>query len=106
MDYPLTRRQIRVLDIIVDCIAERGYQPSIRQLMARLKIKSPNGIVCRLTALEKKGYIRRNKIAARSLLINWEKYRCIRPGNSYETAKRIRGAMKASQMFLAAMEGR
>jgi repressor LexA len=71
----LTARQKRVLCLIVKGTLKNGYQPSMRDLMGTLKISSPNGIACHITALEKKGYLSRGpKHSKRSLGINWGRY--------------------------------
>ena len=53
----LTHRQREVLDFIVANSAY--YSPSVREIAAGLSIKSPNGVMNHIIALEKKGAIRR-----------------------------------------------
>lgn len=65
----LTKTQQRVLDLIVRYIREIGYPPSILDLMGKLGIRSPNGIVCHLMALEKKGRIRRDRGVTRGIVV-------------------------------------
>jgi repressor LexA len=43
------------------------YGPTVRELCAAANIVSPNGVVCHLKALERKGYIRRTPNKARAL---------------------------------------
>ena len=64
---PLTPRQREVLDAIIDFITDKGYPPSVRDLQSLLKIASPNGVVCHLTALEKKGMIERDAMRSRGI---------------------------------------
>ena len=54
----LTPRQQEVLDFIRD--RTRSYGPTIREIMAEFGFTSPNGAVCHLVALERKGLIRRH----------------------------------------------
>ena len=54
-----TARQGRVLAYIRGYIGEHGFPPSIRDIGAALDIRSPNGVVAHLNALERKGLIRR-----------------------------------------------
>jgi len=62
---PLTDRQREVLDFIK---ANRVfYGPTVREIAAALSISSPNGVVCHLDALQKKGYIRRAQRQARAI---------------------------------------
>lgn len=55
----LTDKQEKVLRYICRSIADTGRQPTIREIGLRFKIRSPNGVVCHLKALEKKGLIKR-----------------------------------------------
>lgn len=57
----ITPRQNEILIYIREKIMERGYPPSIREIGEAFSIVSPNGVMCHLKALEKKGYIERNK---------------------------------------------
>lgn len=59
MGRPLTARQQQVYDYIRDCISSRGYGPTVREIGEFIGIKSPNGVVCHLKALEKKNMILR-----------------------------------------------
>lgn len=54
----LTPRQQEVLDFIRE--RTRSYGPTIREIMAQFGFTSPNGAVCHLVALERKGLIRRH----------------------------------------------
>ena len=61
-DHPtITKRQHEILGFIRDKIENRGFPPSIREIGEAFEIVSPNGVMCHLKALEKKGYIERNK---------------------------------------------
>lgn len=55
----LTDRQEKVFDFIKARIKERGYGPTVREIGEHFKISSPNGVMCHLRALEKKGLITR-----------------------------------------------
>jgi repressor LexA len=55
----LTQRQQDVYTFIRDKILNRGYGPTVREIGAQFSIKSPNGVMCHLRALEKKGLITR-----------------------------------------------
>lgn len=63
----LTPRQQAVLDFIRDLIIQRGYGPTVREIGTNFDIRSPNGVVCHLKALEKKGLIRRDANKARAI---------------------------------------
>lgn len=57
---PLTPRQEQLLRIIEDSLATQGYAPTLQELACALKIASVQGVKDHLTALERKGYIRRH----------------------------------------------
>lgn len=59
MNRPLTQRQQQVYDLIREKIVARGYGPTVREIGEVLEIRSPNGVMCHLKALERKGVIRR-----------------------------------------------
>jgi repressor LexA len=56
---PLTPKQQAILVFIRQHIQEKGYPPAIRDIGEAFGISSPNGVMCHLKALQKKGYINR-----------------------------------------------
>lgn len=67
----LTDKQLRIYEFIRDKIENRGYGPTIREICTAFDISSPNGVMCHLRALEKKGMIIRHKDQARAIqLVN------------------------------------
>ncbi len=63
----LTERQQSVYDMIRTLIIERGYGPTVREIGEHFGIKSPNGVMCHLRALERKGLIRRSPNKSRAI---------------------------------------
>jgi repressor LexA len=63
----LTERQKEIYEFIRDKIERRGYGPTVREIGEGFGIKSPNGVMCHLKALEKKGLIIREEHAARAI---------------------------------------
>lgn len=63
----LTVRQAEVLRTIHSHLVEEDCYPTIRELMAYFGIRSPNGIMCHLLALRKKGLIRWRPFTSRSI---------------------------------------
>ena len=63
----LTQRQQEIYDFIRQKIESRGYGPTVREIGLGFGIKSPNGVMCHLKALEKKGLILREEHAARAI---------------------------------------
>jgi repressor LexA len=63
----LTERQREIYEFIRLKIETRGYGPTVREIGENFDIKSPNGVMCHLKALEKKGLIKREEHAARAI---------------------------------------
>ena len=63
----LTDRQREIYEFIREKIESRGYGPTVREIGEAFDIKSPNGVMCHLKALEKKGLILRKENAARAI---------------------------------------
>src|SRR6202453_4007173 len=63
----LTQRQQMVLDFIRESIHSRGYPPTLREIGARMGIRSTNGVNDHLRALERKGYLTREDMKSRAL---------------------------------------
>jgi repressor LexA len=64
---PLTSRQEMILQFIRASIRERGYPPTLREIGARMGIRSTNGVSDHLRALERKGHLRREDMKSRAL---------------------------------------
>lgn len=62
-----TQRQFALLEFVRAYVRDRGRPPSIREIAAHLGIKSTNGVVDHLSALERKGYLRRAMHTARGI---------------------------------------
>jgi repressor LexA len=63
----LTERQREIYNFIRSKIEGRGYGPTVREIGLAFDIKSPNGVMCHLKALEKKGLIHREGFSARAI---------------------------------------
>ncbi len=63
----LTQRQREIYRFIRDKIQGRGYGPTVREIGTEFKIKSPNGVMCHLKALQKKGLIHREPNMSRAI---------------------------------------
>ena len=57
----LTSKQQEIYAYIRSYIQDNGYPPAIRDIGSAFKIKSPNGVMCHLRALQKKGFIHRDE---------------------------------------------
>lgn len=67
MSSQLTDRQQSVYDMIRSLIVKRGYGPTVREIGEHFGIKSPNGVMCHLRALERKGLITRSPNKSRAI---------------------------------------
>ncbi len=63
----LTSRQQEIYNFIRDKIQGRGYGPTVREIGEHFDIRSPNGVMCHLKALVKKGLIHREDGRARAI---------------------------------------
>jgi len=68
----LTKRQQTIFDFIRKLIEGRGYGPTIREIADEMNYRSPNGVMCHLRALEKKGLINRTSNRSRSIVLTEE----------------------------------
>lgn len=68
----LTGRQREVYQFIREKIENRGYGPTVREIGEHFSISSPNGVMCHLKALEKKGLIARSPNKSRAIELNRE----------------------------------
>lgn len=74
MQYPeqVTERQRAVYEFIRDKIRNRGYGPTVREIGDHFGIRSPNGVMCHLKALEKKQLISREPNMSRAIQLTAE----------------------------------
>ena len=69
MSAKLTKKQKAVLECIEDCIAKKGYGPTVREICAEIGLSSPSTVHVHLKALEEKGYIERDPLKSRSIML-------------------------------------
>ena len=65
----LTRKQRAVLECIQQCIEEKGYAPTVRDICKVLNLSSPSTVHVHLKSLEEKGYIKRDALKSRSITL-------------------------------------
>lgn len=63
----LTERQRQALEYITECLNDRGYPPTLREIGEHMGIRSTNGVNDHLKALERKGYLVREELKSRAL---------------------------------------
>ena len=69
---PLTKRQKEIYEFLRDKIVNRGYGPTVREIGSQFGIRSPNGVLCHLNALVKKGLISREANKSRAIQLTSE----------------------------------
>lgn len=65
----LTRRQAAIYRFLGRFVGERGYPPTVREIGEQFAIRSPNGVMCHLRALTKKGYIQHEPGKSRTITL-------------------------------------
>lgn len=69
MSETLSKRQKAVLESIENYIAEKGYGPTVRDICKDLGLSSPSTVHVHLNSLEKKGFIKRDPLKSRSIVL-------------------------------------
>lgn len=69
MAEPLTQLERRVYHYLIDFLAENTFQPSIRDIARKFRIKSTKTVSDLLRALSNKGYIQRDESRSRGVRI-------------------------------------
>ena len=72
MTQKITKRQQAVLHCIEDCIREKGYGPTVREVCEDLGLSSPSTVHVHLKALEEKGFIKRDPLKSRSIALTYD----------------------------------
>lgn len=94
---PLTERQSAIYEFLREKIMNRGYGPTVREIGNNFGIKSPNGVMCHLKALERKGLITRESHMSRAIQLTDQMQ--MRP-----TTMRLAGQIAAGSPVLAVEE--
>ena len=65
----ISEKQREILEFIKDCILQKGYPPSVREICSAVKLRSTSSVHAHLGALEEAGYIRRDPAKPRTIEI-------------------------------------
>ncbi len=87
----LTSRQREIYQFIREKIQVRGFPPTVREIGDEFEIKSPNGVMCHLKALQKKGLIHRDQRMSRAIQLLDE------PAPGRPAALALKGRIAAGQ---------
>jgi len=85
----LTQRQREIYHFIREKIQGRGYGPTVREIGQQFGIKSPDGVMCHLKALQKKGLIHREANMSRAIQLLQD------PTGQRPTGLKLRGRIAA-----------
>ncbi len=94
----LTPRQRDIYVFIRGKIQGRGYGPTVREIGQQFEIKSPNGVMCHLKALQKKGFINREPNMSRAIELTHDT-----PGGARVAGLKLLGRIAAGP-FIEAIE--
>ena len=65
----ITSKQQEILEYIKETILQKGYPPAVREICEAVHLKSTSSVHSHLSALEEKGYIRRDPTKPRTIEI-------------------------------------
>ncbi|MFI4848381.1 MULTISPECIES: LexA family protein [Gimesia] len=65
----LTEKQHAIYSFIKQEITEHRLSPTVREIADRFGIRSSNGVMCHLRALERKGWIKRDYYLSRGITL-------------------------------------
>ncbi len=66
---PLTQVERKVYHFLIDYLAERTFQPSVREIARHFRIPSTKTVTDLIASIERKGYVRRSPGRSRGLVI-------------------------------------
>lgn len=89
----VTPTQQRYLDFISQYISANGYSPSVREMCLAMGVASTNAVGDMLNILEKKGFIERTKMTARSIVLTPKALRSARMSPLEEAAGMAKAAL-------------
>lgn len=65
----LTPRQAEILAFVKQFVATHHKAPTVREIGRHFGIRSVNGVICHLRALERRGQIRRDAAVPRGIVV-------------------------------------
>lgn len=70
--HGLTARQQRILEVIRETLAARGYPPSVREIGEAVGLRSPSSVHSQLATLERGGYLRKDASRPRAIEVRFD----------------------------------
>ena len=65
----ISKKQAQVLECIKQYSKEKGYSPTVREICSLLNLSSSSTVHAHLESLERKGYIKRDSMKSRSIIL-------------------------------------
>jgi repressor LexA len=96
----LTSRQRKILGVIRDAVSDRGYPPSIREIGDAVGLTSTSSVHSQLSALERKGFIRRDPTKPRAIEV-YLQHPALEPPKPLPAYVPLLGQIAAGQPILA-----
>ena len=78
MSDQITPKQQQILDYIKEEILKKGYPPTVRDIGLAVNLRSTSSVFSHLSALEKKGYIRKDPTKPRAIEIIDDSFQLVR----------------------------
>lgn len=78
MSDQISAKQQQILDYIKDEILKKGYPPTVRDIGEAVNLKSTSSVFSHLSALEKKGYIRKDPTKPRAIEVIDDSFQLVR----------------------------
>ena len=103
MSKMIEERQISVLKFIYECVHEKGYPPTVREIGEAVDLSSTSTVHGHIARLEKRGYIRKDPTKPRALEITTAGMEAL--GISAKTSKiPVLGTVTAGNPILTVQE--
>ena len=99
----LTARQKKIFDFIVERTDRQGFPPTVREIGRRFRISSPKGVADHLSAIERKGYIKRSRRSSRGIEILFKTSRALPLAGRIAAGKPIEAVEESETIDLAGM---
>jgi len=68
----LTGKRLAIMNFITDCIRERGYPPSVREIGEAVGLASSATVHSHLAVLQKEGFLQRAATKGRAMTVNFD----------------------------------
>lgn len=78
MSDQITPKQQQILDYIKDEILKKGYPPTVRDIGEAVNLKSTSSVFSHLSALERKGFIRKDPTKPRAIEVIDDSFQLVR----------------------------